>query len=172
MMNFIGGTCLSPKVQKFVAGLVRALIDSRPIETLTYFLPKTCASIEKIMNNSESTVLLTDHKGDVELTWYLILFAELVCARGDALIIYKTMIMSVFHQCIPIINKEAYEAAASAAENLLESLSHVYPIEYRLTVENIDEPFVDFLPIRVYFLLSYILCMMYVNLGMGTICPF
>ncbi len=36
-----------------------------------------------------------------------------------------------------------------AAKNLLKSLSYVYPIDYRLTVENIEEPFIDFLPIRV-----------------------
>ncbi|CAF4971511.1 unnamed protein product, partial [Rotaria sp. Silwood1] len=41
-------------------------------------------------------------------------------------------------------------AVANAAKNLLKSLSYVYPIEYRLTVENIEEPFTDFLPIRAW----------------------
>jgi hypothetical protein len=59
------------------------------------------------------------------------------------------MIMSVFHQCIHVINKNSYQTIANAATNLLQSLSQVYPIDYRLTIENIDEPFVDFLPIRV-----------------------
>ncbi len=88
----------------------------------------------------------------------MVLFAELVRARGDALLIYKRMIMSVFHQCIHIINKSSYEAIANAAQNLLKSLTHIHPIDYRLTVENMDEPFVDFLPIRVNFssVLQYI----------------
>ena len=59
------------------------------------------------------------------------------------------MILSIFHRCVRIIHKESYEAVANAAKNLLKSLSYVYPNEYRLTVENIEEPFTDFLPIRV-----------------------
>ena len=48
-----------------------------------------------------------------------------------------------------IFNKDAYETIANAANYLLISLLHVYPIDYRLTIENINEPFIDSLPIRV-----------------------
>jgi len=147
MINFVAGACFSSKVRYIVSCLIGAFIQGNPIETLKYLLPTTCESIENILNNSES--ILTDDKGDIELIWHLNLFAELVNAPGDALLIYKKMIMSVFQQCIQIINKDAYKAVASATENLLKSLSHVYPIDHRLTVENIDEPFVNFLPIRV-----------------------
>ncbi|CAF4252294.1 unnamed protein product [Rotaria sp. Silwood2] len=150
VIDFVSGVCLSSRARDIVSGLVEGLVKGNPVETLKYLMPKTCESIEKILNHSESTILLTDHKGDIELTWYLILFAELVHARGDALIIYKSMIMSVFRQCIHFINKNSYETIAHAVEHLLESLTHVYPIDYRLTVENIDEPFVDFLPIRAW----------------------
>ncbi|CAF5080692.1 unnamed protein product, partial [Rotaria sp. Silwood1] len=121
-----------------------------PIETLKCFLPKTCESIESIMNHADTSGLLIDHKGDIELNWYLILFAEFLRARGDTLLIYKQMIMSVFHRCIYLIHKDSYEAVASAAKHLLKSLSHVYPMEYQLTVENLDEPFINFLPIRAW----------------------
>jgi hypothetical protein len=107
------------------------------------------------LNNSESTLLLTDHKDNIELIWYLTLFAELVCARGETLVIYKNMIMSIFHQCIHIINKNSYKAVANAAKHLLESLSHAYPIDYRLSIENINEPFVESLPIRVSFFFPF-----------------
>jgi hypothetical protein len=147
MINFVAGACFSSEVRYIVSCLIEALIKGNPMETLKYLLPTTCESIKKILNNSES--ILTDDKGDIELIWHLNLFAELVNAPGDALLIYKKLIMSVFRQCIHIINKDSYEVVASAAENLLESLSHVYPIDHRLTVENIDEPFVNFLPIRV-----------------------
>jgi hypothetical protein len=157
VINFASNACLSSKVRDIVSCIVLPLVKGNPIETLKYFLPKTCESIEKILNNSDLIVLLTDHKEDIELTWYLFLFAKLVYTRGDALLIYKKMIMSVFHQCINIINKNSYETVANAAENLLESLSQVYSIDYRLTVENIDEPFVDFLPIRVSYSLFEIL---------------
>ncbi|CAF1187532.1 unnamed protein product [Didymodactylos carnosus] len=133
-----------------ISCLIRPLVKDNPTETLKYFLPKTCESIEKILNNSESTVILNDEKGDMELIWYLILFAELVGARDDTLLIYKQMIMFVFHECIHIINKNSYEAIANAAKYLLESFSHTYPIDYRLTVENIDESFMKSLPIRAW----------------------
>ncbi len=148
-MNFVTSVCLSHKVRDIVACLVQALVKGNPIETLKHFLPKICESIEKILQNSESTLSSTHHHEDIELTWYLFLFAELVSARGDVLVIYKTMIMSVFHQCIDIINKNSYEMISIATMVLLQSLSQVYPIDYRLTVENIDEPFVNILPIRV-----------------------
>ncbi|CAF3884238.1 unnamed protein product [Rotaria sordida] len=148
--DFLSCAFLSSKVRKLVTGLVQAIVKCNPDETIKYLLPKIYDSIEKIMNTSESNVLLTDHKGDIELNWYLILFSELVRARGDTLLIYKQMIMSIFHQYISIINKNAYEAIANAANHLLKSLSHIYPIDYRLTLENIDESFNNFLPIRAW----------------------
>ena len=80
------------------------------------------------MSHSETTIL-SDHKGDTELTWCLTLFSELLRARGDTLIIYKSMITSVFHRCVRIIHKETHEAVSNAAKNLLKSLSYVYPME-------------------------------------------
>ncbi|CAF3512541.1 unnamed protein product, partial [Rotaria sordida] len=146
---FLAGSFFTPKVGKLVTGLVRAILKGNPDGTLKYLLPQTCERIEKIMSNSETTIL-TDHKGDTELTWCLILFSELVRARGDTLLTYKPMILSIFHRCVRIVHKETHEAVANAAKNLLKSLSYVYPIEYRLTVENIEEPFTDFLPIRAW----------------------
>ncbi|CAF3218234.1 unnamed protein product [Rotaria sp. Silwood2] len=102
------------------------------------------------MNDSEANILLNCHKGDKELTWYLILFSELVRARGDTLIIYKQMIISVFHRCIQIIHKVSYKAIAKAAKHLLKSLTHVYMINIRSTIKNIDGPYIDFLPIRAW----------------------
>lgn len=146
--NFLAGSFFTPKVGKLVTGLVRAILKGNPVETLKYLLPQTCERIENIMTHSETTILV-DHKGDSELTWSLILFSELLRARGDTLLPYKSKIFSVFHRCVRIIHKDTHEAVANAAKNLLKSLSYVYPIEYRLTLENIDEPFTDFLPIRV-----------------------
>lgn len=129
-------------------GLIEAILKSNPIETLKYLLLQTYEHIDKILTQSDG-LILNDHKGDAELTWCFILFSELVGARGDVLITYKSMILSIFHRCFHVVHKLSYEAIAKAAKNLLKSLSHVYPIEYRLTVENIEEPFADFLPIRV-----------------------
>ncbi|CAF4303396.1 unnamed protein product [Rotaria sp. Silwood2] len=147
--NFLATYCYSPKTSKLLTGLIQALLKSNPIETLNYLLPQTYERIEKILSQSDM-VILNDHKGDSELTWRLILFSELVCARGDTLINYKSMILTIFHRCIHIIHKDSYESMGKAAKNLLKSLTYVYPIDYRLTVENIEEPFTDFLPIRAW----------------------
>ncbi|CAF0851617.1 unnamed protein product [Adineta steineri] len=149
IMNFLSSQCLSPKVRDIASGLVRALVKGNPVETLKYLLPEICKSIENKFNNSEST-LLTDYKDDIELTWYLVVFAELLRARGDVLLIYKQLIMSVFHQFIQIVNKNSYNAVAKAVINLLESLSCSYPVDYRLLVINSDETFDNFLPIRLW----------------------
>ncbi|CAF1489476.1 unnamed protein product, partial [Rotaria sordida] len=149
IIKFLTGSLFSSKVRKFVAGLVRVIIKVNPIEILKYLLPQTCEHIENIMNNSQTAILM-DHKGDIELTWHLVLFSELVRARGDTLLIYKQMIMSVFHQCIRIVHKDSYEAIAKAAKHLLKSLSDLYSIDDQLSLENMDESFVDCLPIRAW----------------------
>ncbi|CAF0928089.1 unnamed protein product [Adineta steineri] len=149
IMNFLSSQCLSPKVRDIASGLVRALVKGNPVETLKYLLPTIYKSIENKFNNSDST-LLTDYKDDIELTWYLVVFAELLRARGDVLLNYKQLIMSVFHQCIQIVNKNSYNAVAKAVVNLLESLSCSYPVDYRLFVINSDETFDNFLPIRLW----------------------
>ena len=97
------------------------------------------------------TTISTDYQGDAELTWYLILFSELLRVRGDSLIVYKPMIFSIFQRSVRVIHRESYGAVADAAQYLLRSLSYVYPIEYRLTMQSINEPFNNFLPIRVSF---------------------
>ncbi|CAF3866966.1 unnamed protein product [Rotaria sordida] len=147
--NFIAGSIFLPKVRQLVAGLVRAIVKCYPIEILETLLPQTCESIEMILHKSEIT-LLNDHDGDLELTWYLFLLAELVQARGDTLLIYQQMIKSVFHVCIRILHKDSYEAIGRAIKNLLQSLLNVYPMNYRFTGENLEESFVDFLPIRTW----------------------
>ncbi len=124
---------------------------------------------ERIMNNAESSVFLADDKEDIELTWYLMLFAELVYTRGDVLLIYKKMIMSIFHRCIRIINKNSCKVLARTMKNLLESLTHVYPLDSRLTTENLDQPLSDFLPIRVSSC-SYSINYFHDQLDLGTIC--
>ncbi|CAF4737571.1 unnamed protein product, partial [Rotaria socialis] len=149
IINFLDPSSFTPRVSKLLTDLVQTILEANPIETLKYIMSQTCERIEKIRHDSEATIL-TDHKGDMELTWCLILFSKLLQARGDTLLVYKSMTLSVFHRCIHIIHKKSYEAIANAAKNLLKSLSYVYPIDYRLTVENIDGPFSDFLPIRVW----------------------
>ncbi|CAF1048161.1 unnamed protein product [Adineta steineri] len=148
IINYITGECLSPKVRDIISSLVQGLIKGNPIETLKYLLPKTCQSIENILNDSQSNLFLIDDKDNIELISYLTLFSDLVRARGDTLIIYKNEIIQIFNQSIHIINKNSYETIANAAKNLLESLTHIYPIHSRLTTQNIDESFNDYLPIR------------------------
>ncbi|CAF3768327.1 unnamed protein product [Rotaria sp. Silwood1] len=147
--NFLATYCYSPKISKLLTGLIQAILKRDPVETLKYLLLQIYERIEKILNQSD-ILILNDDKGDPELIWCLKIFSELVCARGDTLIIYKTIILSIFHRCIHIIHKDSYEIMAQAAQNLLKSLSYVHPIDYRLTIENIEEPFIDFLPIRAW----------------------
>lgn len=116
---------------------------------MKYFLPKTFESIEEIFAHSELNVILTNEKENVDLTWYLLLFTKLVRARGDVLLAHKQLIFSLFQKCLPIVNKTSYGIVAQAAKALLESLTQLYPNDYRLTIETVDRSFEDFLPIRV-----------------------
>lgn len=148
-MNFlVSSTSFSFHAHRLLTSLVQAVLKTNPQETLKYLLPKIFERVESIFQQSESTIYI-DHQGDPELTWSLAIFSELVRARGDSLLPYKSMILSIFKRTIRLIKKDYYETLSTAARYLLKSLSYVYPIDYRLTVENIEEPFTDFLPIRV-----------------------
>ena len=128
--------------------LVRPILARNPSETLKYLLPQTCERIEKIIDDAQTTIY-TNYEGDAELSWCLVLFSELLRARGETLLPYKSMIFSVFRRSVHLIHVSSYLAVADAAKDFLKSLTYVYPIEFRLTLKNIEEPFTDALPIRV-----------------------
>ena len=153
--NFIIGSMFSSKVQRLVVGLVRALVNSHPVEILKCLLPQIFKSIVKILDESE-IALLSDYKGDLELTWNLVLFSELLQAPGDSLLIYQQLIKSTFDRCTRIIHKDSYRAIAAGIEHLLQSLLNIYPVDYTRSRNKLDEPFIDFLPIRAS--LSFFLC--------------
>lgn len=145
MTNFVATSSYSPKTSQLVNGLVRAILKGNPTDTLKSLLPQTCERIEKILTQSDVSIF-DDHHGDWELRWALVLFSELVRARGDTLLPYKTIIESVFLRCRRLIHKESHEALATAARNLLKSLLYVYPKESQLLF---DPTFKECLPIRV-----------------------
>lgn len=143
--NFVATSSFSPKTSQLVNGLVRAILKGNPTETVKSLLPQTCERIEKILSQADASIF-DDHHGDWELRWALVLFSELVRARGDTLLPYKSMIESVLLRCRRLIHKDSNEALAAAARNLLKSLLNVYPIESQLIY---DPTFKDSLPIRV-----------------------
>ena len=146
--NYLAAASMTSKGSRLRTVLVRPILAGNPSETLKYLLPQTCARIEKIIDDAQTTIY-TNYEGDAELTWCLVLFSELLRARGDTLLAYKSMIFSVFRRSVHLIHASSYEAVADAAKDLLKSLTYVYPIEYRVTLQNIEEPFTDSLPIRV-----------------------
>lgn len=115
IVGFVVNACLPSKVKKLVAGLISAIIVRDPEQTLKSLLPRICETINRVMNELGDVASLTDHKGDKELHWHLILLSELLRARGDALLVYKPIIVSIFHRCKHIIHKGSYQALASAA---------------------------------------------------------
>ena len=104
MMFFVSGTCLSSQVRPIVSCLIRGLVKGNPVEKLKYFLPKTCQSIVNIKP-------AVDDNEDIELTWFLSVFTELIHARGDILINYKTIILEVFHHSIHMINEKTFTSS-------------------------------------------------------------
>ncbi|CAM2708912.1 unnamed protein product [Rotaria socialis] len=147
--NFISGSIFLPSVRLVVGRLIRPIVKWYPVDILKCLLPQTCESIKNILNKTDISQI-NNLNGDLELNWYLILFAELVQARGDTLLIYQENIKSVFHRCIRILHKDSYQATASAIKSLLLSLLNIYSIGRWLTRENEDDSFANFLPIRAW----------------------
>ncbi|UJR24029.1 hypothetical protein I4U23_026994 [Adineta vaga] len=75
----------------------------------------------------------------------LYLFAELVHARADTLLIYKDIVLICFHHSIYV---DFYKSITLVIKHLLQSLLNVYPIGYDQMIENVDKSFIDFLSIQ------------------------
>lgn len=142
LRTLTNGSCLSPKVRNIAATLMRGLVAGRPAETLQCFLPQVCESIARLCSEVEP---VDGHKDNIELNWHLSLFTELVRARGDRLLAYRPAILSVFDRCMNLTHPKSYYIVAFAACNTLDSLTQIYPVDFRLTVPDAD----DCLPIRV-----------------------
>jgi len=130
LLNLTDNPSLSTEVRDIVTSLIESIVRANPNETLKYFLPKIRQSVDENRTNLENT----------EFTWYLAIFSKLVSARGEILINYKTDIFYIFDQCLPIENKKSYEILSSAAKCFLQSLTQIYPIEYKLTNEDLEIP--------------------------------
>ena len=150
---------LSINGRETVSSIVVALVAAHPIETLEDFFPKTFQSIENLLKNVSQfpNDSLRSEEEDRELIWYLMIFSKLVCARGDVLLLYKEMIISIFEQSMKIINQNIYKVLSKAGGNCIKSLCEIFPMNYRLTNGNLNQSFEQFLPIRVSFLLKSIL---------------
>ena len=149
IVNFLINACWPSKVKTIIGGLVKAIIVRDPVQTLKSLLPRTCEAIDRLVDELGEVALSTDPRGDNELHWYLILFAELLRARGDTLLVHKETITSVFQRCLHIIHKGSYHTLATAARHLLQSLTHVYLIDPLATVEMSSESDEEVLPTRV-----------------------
>lgn len=142
---------LSINGRETVASMIGALVATHPIEILEDFFPKTFQSIENLLKNIsqfESDSLRTEEE-DRELIWYLTILSKLLWARGDVLLLYKEKILVLFEQSIKIINQNVYKVLSKAVKSCIQSLCAISTRNYRLTNENLDQSFEQFLPIRV-----------------------
>ena len=163
-MKLITGSLFSSTARPVVLGLIRPLVQCYPVQTLKDLLPRTSQSI---LDKADDTLLrlLDDDRGDLELIWELCLFGELLRARGETLLIYRTSIRDVLHRCLRIVHRESNRLVARAIRYLLHSLVDVYSI-------NSPPPPLPILPIRVGRSLSLSLSDQQCSLstGLGTSC--
>lgn len=146
--DFIDGSLFSDDARRLAMCLIRPLVKVDPITTLHHLLPKTCQNIENTLNHFKESSFMNQDE-DIELSWYLNIFAVLLESRGDTLLIYKQKIVSTFQQLISVVQKNSVELVVYAAYYMLQSLCQLHPIVNRSAIENIDESFVKFLPIQV-----------------------
>ena len=136
------------------SSVVAGIVGGRPSQTLSHLLPKTCQMIDILVpqsQNNRSSTESQDKTNDenMELLWHLNLFAKLLETDGTVLLPYKKLIVSTFEKCIKINREKIHSLVSLSARNLICSLGHVFPTDLRWITENIEEPFIDCLPIRV-----------------------
>ena len=68
---------------------------------------------------------------------------------GTQLMAYKSELLDVVQTTLKLKCVQAYEMAGQMLRFLLRSLTQIYPLEFRSVEQDFDQPFTEYLPIRV-----------------------
>jgi hypothetical protein len=153
--NYIDGNTFNVRAGRIVASLCFSLTSSNKFGKVAFgiFFDYVYQNLSKIKSTKHYDDFLTTERGDIEVTWNLQLFAELMNTNGEILSSYMKRIEEIIDWYRPTIHKESYIYLCNASRNVVTSLTNIYPREmcsvtYDLTFDNENDFFKDHLPIR------------------------
>ncbi|KAK7103315.1 proteasome activator complex subunit 4B-like [Littorina saxatilis] len=131
---------------RLAANLCRACARVRPEETLKLMLPPLCQKI--IAFAAEHPNIATEEQLDNSFLWSMLMLSQLVRCTGSSLVPYKDLLMETLHPVVSLQSQQGYEIGGQVLRFLLRALCLTYPLEFRSTTHDLDQPLKDYLPIR------------------------
>ena len=134
--DYVRGKILEPAVAgTILAGMCKSVVSVNPTMCLDFFVPHLSDRVMTALRDKGDA-----KKADIELTFSLLLLAEVCSIRGVnfyptecPLLPYIDKICTVLDATRGLINKEEYETANQLLQNTLFNLTHTRPLSRPLT---------------------------------------
>ena len=89
--------------------------------------------------------------GNLQWNVFVAFISQIMRCNGTELMVYKTELLEVVQATLKLKCVQAYEMAGQLLRFLLRALTQIYPLEFRSVEQDFDQPFTDYLSIRVRF---------------------
>ena len=145
--GWLAGRILEWRVSgKIAAGLCRCLTKVRPERGLAGLLPSLLTALEMGLGereNGNKDTPLTD-----EMKFQLMVVAELVRVPGNQLLPYLDRLEAILARLVEHTSKEGDQLSGALLKNLLKSLTHVSPTEYKSVAAGFDLDLSSWRPLK------------------------
>jgi proteasome activator subunit 4 len=142
--NWLSGRIMEWKVSgKIAAGLCRCLTKVRPERGLAGLLPSLLTSVEGGLGERQGEETLGD-----EIKFQLMVLAELVRVPGNCLLPYLARLENILTNLSKHSSKEGDLLTGALLKNVLRSLTHVFPVEYKSVVRGFDQDLSTYRPLQ------------------------
>ena len=130
---------------KIAAGLCRCLTKVRPERGLAGLLPALLTALDIGLGERKDTIEapLTD-----EMKFQLMVVAELVRVPGNQLLPYLDRLDAILAGLIGHTSKEGDQLTGALLKNILRSLTHVSPTEYKSVAAGFDHDLTSWRPLK------------------------
>lgn len=137
--NYMNGNVYNAKAGKLVMSVCRSLVKSaRGDHAFKTFFTPLYGNLKRIRDSSNYATMLKNERGDIEISWNIQLFQELLRADGTILLNYIEQIKDIINWYMECTHKITIQYLCSAIRHLLRSLTFLYSKESRLTCQNYD----------------------------------
>lgn len=131
LYGFVCNRIFETKVSgKIVSSMVGKAARVAPEETCAKFVPHFTSLI---INLTSSDDLINDEKVDDELLFALQALSEIVKCRGDVLIKYKEVLLTVLDRTLLMNSRKGYVLSHSLYGNVVRQLTTIYLIDLKCT---------------------------------------
>ena len=143
--NYMRGRILDTRVAgRIASGMYCGLCRAKPERALKVLLPPVLQRIKDLLTENVEE----EQNVDQELLFNMLLLTECVYMTGEDLLPYLPAVEKVLEKTLLMASKEGREFAALLLNNVLRTMTSIYPNNLRTNQYGYDRPVEEYLPIR------------------------